>query len=141
MTPKSTLHIPRPSARPGDAPDFDYLSLSKAGEVRYALGIGGDTSQGAPGDALEYSAAAGSAAFIFGADEDLIVGKSLLKSGEIDLGELDEAVDRLVAKLLRTMPNCTRKTIESMRKHKLAQWDKNRESNRSWLGRTTLARL
>jgi len=67
-------------------------------------------------------------------DEDLIVGKSLLKSGTIDLGELDDAVDNLVAKLLRTMPNCTRKTIESMRKHKLAQWDKNRESNRSWLG-------
>jgi hydroxymethylglutaryl-CoA synthase len=52
-------------------------SLVKAGEVRYALGIGGDTSQGAPGDALEYSAAAGSAAFIFGADEDLIVADVL----------------------------------------------------------------
>ena len=52
-------------------------SLVKAGEVRYALGIGGDTSQGAPGDALEYSAAAGSAAFIFGADEDLIVAEVL----------------------------------------------------------------
>ncbi len=52
-------------------------SLVKAGEVRYALGIGGDTSQGAPGDALEYSAAAGSAAFIFGSDEDLIVAEVL----------------------------------------------------------------
>jgi len=67
-------------------------------------------------------------------DEDLIVGKSLLKSGEVDLSELDGAVERLVAKLLRTFPNCTRKTIESMRKHKLAHWDRNRESNRSWLG-------
>ena len=72
-------------------------------------------------------------------DEDLIVGKSLLKSGGIDLTELDEAVDNLVAKLLRTMPNCTRKTIESMRKHKLAHWDKNRESNRSWLGLNMLS--
>ena len=40
----------------------------KAGEVKYGLAIGADTSQGAPGDALEYSASAGAAAFIFGAD-------------------------------------------------------------------------
>jgi 2-oxoisovalerate dehydrogenase E1 component alpha subunit len=33
MTPKSRLHIPHPSARPGEAPDFSYLSLSEAGEV------------------------------------------------------------------------------------------------------------
>ena len=50
-------------------------SLVKAGEVKYGLGIGADTSQGAPGDALEYSAAAGAAAFIFGADEDLILAE------------------------------------------------------------------
>ena len=34
--------------------------------VEYALGIGADTSQGAPGDALEYTASAGAAAFIMG---------------------------------------------------------------------------
>lgn len=33
MTPKSSLNIPQPSARPGDAPDFSYLSLSEAGAV------------------------------------------------------------------------------------------------------------
>jgi 2-oxoisovalerate dehydrogenase E1 component alpha subunit len=33
MTSKSRLHIPRPSARPGEAPDFSYLSLSEAGAV------------------------------------------------------------------------------------------------------------
>lgn len=33
MTPKSRLHIPRPSARPGEAPDFSYLSLWDAGAV------------------------------------------------------------------------------------------------------------
>lgn len=33
MTPKSRLHIPHPSARPGDAPDFSYLSLSDAGVI------------------------------------------------------------------------------------------------------------
>jgi hydroxymethylglutaryl-CoA synthase len=42
------------------------LNLVKSGEMKYALGVGADTSQGAPGDALEYSAAAGAAAFIFG---------------------------------------------------------------------------
>lgn len=33
MTKKSRLHIPHPSARPGEAPDFSYLSLSDAGAV------------------------------------------------------------------------------------------------------------
>lgn len=52
-------------------------SLVKAGEIRYGLGIGADTSQGAPGDALEYSAAAGSASFLFGAEDDRIVAEVL----------------------------------------------------------------
>jgi len=47
---------------------FVALSLVQAGAVKYGLAVGADTSQGAPGDALEYSAAAGAAAFIFGAD-------------------------------------------------------------------------
>jgi hydroxymethylglutaryl-CoA synthase len=47
---------------------FIALSLVKAGQVEYAMGIGADTSQGAPGDALEYSASAGAAAFVFGAE-------------------------------------------------------------------------
>ncbi len=44
-------------------------SLIKAGEMKYALGIGADTSQGAPGDALEYSASAGGAAYIMGSEK------------------------------------------------------------------------
>jgi hydroxymethylglutaryl-CoA synthase len=45
---------------------FICLGLVDAGLIEYGLGIGADTSQGAPGDALEYSAAAGAAAFIMG---------------------------------------------------------------------------
>jgi 2-oxoisovalerate dehydrogenase E1 component alpha subunit len=33
MEKKSRLHIPHPSARPGDKPDFSYLNLSPAGAV------------------------------------------------------------------------------------------------------------
>jgi hydroxymethylglutaryl-CoA synthase len=45
---------------------FVALGLVESGRVEYALGVGADTSQGAPGDALEYSASAGGAAYIFG---------------------------------------------------------------------------
>jgi hydroxymethylglutaryl-CoA synthase len=47
---------------------FIALHLVKSGVIEYGLGIGADTSQGAPGDALEYSAAAGAAAYVMGAD-------------------------------------------------------------------------
>ncbi len=42
--------------------------LVKSGLIGYGLAIGADTSQGRPGDALEYTAAAGGAAFIIGKD-------------------------------------------------------------------------
>lgn len=42
--------------------------LVKAGVINYGLAIGADTSQGRPGDALEFTAAAGGAAFIIGKD-------------------------------------------------------------------------
>ncbi len=45
---------------------YTAYSLVKADEMEYALAIGADTSQGAPGDALEYSASAGGTAFIMG---------------------------------------------------------------------------
>jgi hydroxymethylglutaryl-CoA synthase len=38
----------------------------KAGQIEYGMAIGADTSQGRPGDALEYTASAGGAAFIIG---------------------------------------------------------------------------
>ena len=40
--------------------------LAKAGIIEYGLAIGADTSQGRPGDALEYTASAGGAAFVIG---------------------------------------------------------------------------
>lgn len=60
--------------------------------------------------------------------------KEVLKSGEVDLSLLDKTVDSLITSLAMTMPGCLSKTLESVRKHKLAQWDKNRETNRAWLG-------
>jgi 6-oxo-cyclohex-1-ene-carbonyl-CoA hydrolase len=60
-------------------------------------------------------------------------GKSLLAKGTVDLSMLDETVEQMCTKFLYTMPDCLTKTIESLRKHKLAHWDKNRESNRAWL--------
>lgn len=45
---------------------FVAMGLVKAGEIEYGIAVGGDTSQGAPGDALEYSASAGAAAFVMG---------------------------------------------------------------------------
>jgi len=60
-------------------------------------------------------------------------GKQTLAQATIDLQMLDEAVGRLTSKLLMMMPDCLTKTLESVRKHKLAHWDRNRESNRAWL--------
>jgi 6-oxocyclohex-1-ene-carbonyl-CoA hydrolase len=60
-------------------------------------------------------------------------GKVLLSKGIVDLSLLDETVEEMCTKFLYTMPDCLIKTIESLRKHKLQHWDKNRESNRAWL--------
>ena len=59
--------------------------------------------------------------------------KEKLRSGTVNLAPLDAAVEQLATKLMLTMPGCLAKTVESLRKHKLAHWDKNRETNRSWL--------
>ncbi|MHC4816855.1 MAG: hydroxymethylglutaryl-CoA synthase [Planctomycetota bacterium] len=51
---------------------FVALGLVESERVEYAVGIGADTSQGAPDDALEFSASAGGAAFIFGRENLLV---------------------------------------------------------------------
>jgi 6-oxo-cyclohex-1-ene-carbonyl-CoA hydrolase len=66
--------------------------------------------------------------------EDREAGKKLLAGGRVDLSRLDHEVDALVYRLALTMPGCLSKTVESVRKHKLAHWDRNRETNRAWLG-------
>ena len=59
--------------------------------------------------------------------------KELLGRAEIDLSLLDREVEALATKLLMTMPDCLAMTLESVRKHKLAQWDRNHQTNRAWL--------
>ena len=44
------------------------MGLVGSGMIRYGVAIGADTSQGAPGDALEYSASAGGAAYLIGSE-------------------------------------------------------------------------
>ena len=56
-----------------------------------------------------------------------------VKSGEIDLSLLDEAVEALCAKLIETFPECMTKSLEELRKPKLDAWNRNKENSRSWL--------
>ena len=62
-------------------------------------------------------------------------GRALqLKVEQLVLEALEPAgVDAMLTKILYTMPDCTLKTTESVRKKKLEHWDKNKESNRAWL--------
>jgi hydroxymethylglutaryl-CoA synthase len=54
------------ACKAGSEAMFVCLCEVESGRIAYGLAVGADTSQGAPGDALEYSAAAGAAAFLFG---------------------------------------------------------------------------
>lgn len=69
----------------------------------------------------------------FKAGADREAGKQVLAKGTVDLTRLDQEVNQLVFKLASTFPGCLSKTIESVRKHKLEHWDRNKESNRAWL--------
>lgn len=54
------------ACKAGTAAIQTCLGLVKSEIIKYGLAIGSDTSQGAPGDPLEYSASAGGACFIIG---------------------------------------------------------------------------
>jgi hydroxymethylglutaryl-CoA synthase len=54
------------ACKAGSEAMFVCLGLVESGRIDYGLAVGADTSQGAPGDALEYTASAGAAAFIMG---------------------------------------------------------------------------
>ncbi|OGB60343.1 MAG: hydroxymethylglutaryl-CoA synthase [Caldithrix sp. RBG_13_44_9] len=56
------------ACKAGSEAMFVALQLVQTGSMKYALAVGADTSQGAPGDALEYTASAGAAAFIMGTE-------------------------------------------------------------------------
>lgn len=57
------------ACKAGTAAIQTSMGLVGSGMIDYAVAIGADTSQGAPGDALEYSASAGGAAFIIGREK------------------------------------------------------------------------
>jgi len=64
--------------------------------------------------------------------------KRLMQNCDTDLSLLDQRVEQHITSLMMTVPGCMTKTLESLRKHKLAHWDRNRESNRAWLGMNML---
>jgi 6-oxo-cyclohex-1-ene-carbonyl-CoA hydrolase len=65
--------------------------------------------------------------------DDFKSGKTQLMNGEIDLSPLDDAVNALATKMMYLMPECTSKTLNSLRKKKLEHWDQNSQTNRDWL--------
>jgi 6-oxo-cyclohex-1-ene-carbonyl-CoA hydrolase len=64
---------------------------------------------------------------------ELEAAKAVMKRATPDLCLLDEAVEALCARLLLLMPECTAKTITSLRKHKQWHWDNTSVTNREWL--------
>src|SRR5208282_2564644 len=45
------------------------MGMADSNMIKYGIAIGSDTSQGRPGDALEYTASAGGAAFVIGKEK------------------------------------------------------------------------
>ena len=59
------------ACKAGTAAIQTSMGLVASGMMKYSVAIGADTAQGAPGDALEYTAAAGGAAYIIGNDDPI----------------------------------------------------------------------
>lgn len=69
----------------------------------------------------------------FRTGDDADTARSSIAHASIDHTRLDEAVETLCTRLLMLMPDCTAKTIASLRKHKQKHWDLNAITNREWL--------
>jgi hydroxymethylglutaryl-CoA synthase len=61
------------ACKAGTAAIQTCMGLVKSGMIKYGLAIGADTSQGRPGDALEYTASAGGAAYLIGSENILAI--------------------------------------------------------------------
>jgi len=57
------------ACKAGTAAIQTCMGLVGSGMIKYGVAIGADTSQGAPGDALEFSASAGGAAYLIGSEK------------------------------------------------------------------------
>ncbi|HLE96892.1 MAG TPA: hydroxymethylglutaryl-CoA synthase [Candidatus Thermoplasmatota archaeon] len=69
ITPYTTAADFEFACKAGTAAMQACMGLVGSGMIRHGIAVGADTSQGAPGDALEYSASAGAAAFVVGGGE------------------------------------------------------------------------
>jgi hydroxymethylglutaryl-CoA synthase len=65
-TPELTAADYEFACKAGTAGMQNCIALVKSNMIKYGMAIGADVAQAAPGDALEYTAAAGGAAFIIG---------------------------------------------------------------------------
>ncbi len=73
MTPNVLVADYEFACKAGTAGMQTCYGLVKSGEIDYGMAIGADTAQGQPGDALEYTAAAGGAAVIIGRNPVAII--------------------------------------------------------------------
>ncbi|AAB85292.1 3-hydroxy-3-methylglutaryl-CoA-synthase [Methanothermobacter thermautotrophicus str. Delta H] len=65
-TPEMTAADLEFACKAGTAGIQACMGLVDSGIIKYGLAVGADTAQGAPGDALEYTASAGGAAYVIG---------------------------------------------------------------------------
>ncbi len=70
------------------------MGMVGSGMLRYALAIGADTAQGRPGDALEYTAAAGAAALIVGPAGESLATLDATRSYVSDTPDFFRRADR-----------------------------------------------
>jgi 6-oxo-cyclohex-1-ene-carbonyl-CoA hydrolase len=80
-------------------------------------------------------------AFVHGRPKEgaaLAEAEALLRRGTVDLAPLDEAVERLGARFLMTMPGCLTKTLEALRRPKVEAWERHKDGDRLWLAQNMM---